>query len=145
MSEQPTIPGVATVVGVLSTVFAGTFFLGALLHLGGRIPLGVAIVDEPRILPATIVEALCGLALAVAAFAVLTHRGWAWTAATAAHTFALGGVVLGMAALAAGAGSSTELNTPSTTASCWWRSWRSWRCYCHPSEGTRCVAHLGQQ
>jgi hypothetical protein len=111
VSEQPTIPGVATVVGVLSAVFAGTFFLGALLHLGGRIPLGVAIVDEPRILPATIVEALCGLALAVAAFAVLTHRGWAWTAATAAHTFALGGVVLGMAALAAGAGSSTELNT----------------------------------
>ena len=111
MSQQPTIPVVATVVEVLSTVFAVTFFCGALLHLGGRIPLGVAVVEEPRILPATIVEALCGLALGVAAFAVLTRRGWAWTAATAAHTFALGGVLLGMAALAAGAGPSTELNT----------------------------------
>lgn len=114
MIEQPIMyrrTGVATAIGVLSAVFAATFFFGALLHLGGRIPVGFAVLDEPRILPATVVECLCGLALAVAALAVLSHRGWAWTAATAAYGFALGGVLLGMAALAVGAGPSTDLNT----------------------------------
>jgi hypothetical protein len=42
---------------------------------------------------------------------MLSRRSWAWTAATAAYAFALGGVLLGMAALAVGAGPSTELNT----------------------------------
>jgi len=70
-----------------------------------------SVLDEPRILPATVVECLCGLALAVAALAVLSRRSWAWTAATAAYGFALGGVLLGMAALAVGAGPSTDLNS----------------------------------
>jgi hypothetical protein len=114
MIEQPTIhrrTGVATAVGILSALYALTFFSGALLHLGLRIPLGFTVLAEPRILPATVVEGLCGLALAVAAFAVLTRMGWAWTAAFAAHAFSLGGVLLGMVALAVGAGPSTELNT----------------------------------
>jgi hypothetical protein len=112
--EHPTInrrTGVATAIGVLSAVFAATFFFGALLHLGVKVPLGFTVLEEPRILPATMVECLCGLALAVAALAVLSRRSWAWTAATAAYAFALGGVLLGMAALAVGAGPSTELNT----------------------------------
>lgn len=103
--------GTATAVGILSALYAATFFCGALLHLGVRIPLGFAVLAEPNILPATIVEGLCGLALAVGAFAVLTRMSWAWTAAFAAHAFALGGVLLGMVALAVGAGPSTELNT----------------------------------
>ncbi len=113
MIEHPTFrrTGVATTVGILSAVYAVTFLFGALLHLGGRVPLGFGTLQEPRILPATVVEGLCGLALAVAAFTVLTRSGWAWTAALAANTFALGGVLLGMAALAVGAGPSTELNT----------------------------------
>jgi hypothetical protein len=113
MIEQPTIrkTGVATAVGVLSAVYAVTFLFGALLHLGGRVPLGFAVLEEPRIFPAAIVESLCGLALAAAAFAVFARRRWAWTVALAAHAFALGGVLLGMAALAVGAGPSTELNT----------------------------------
>jgi len=113
MIEHPAIrrTGVATTVGVLSAVYAVTFFFGALLHLGGRVPLGFGALEEPRILPATVVEGLCGLALAVAAFAVLARTGWARTAALAANAFALGGVLLGMAALALGAGPSTELNT----------------------------------
>ena len=113
MIEQTTIygrTGVATVVGVLSALYAVTFFFGALLHLGVRIPLGFAVLAEPRILPATVVEGLCGLALAVAALAVLARMNWAWTAALAAHAFSLGGVLLGMVALAVGAGPSTELN-----------------------------------
>jgi len=114
MIEQPTIhrrTGVATVVGILSATYAATFFFGALLHLGWRIPLGFMVLAEPRILPATVVEGLCGAALAAAAFAVFTRMRWAWTAAFAAHAFAFGGVLLGVAALALGAGPSTDLNT----------------------------------
>ena len=81
------------------------------MHLGVKIPLGFAVVEEPVILPATIVEGLCGTALAVAAFAVLARRELAWPIALVAHTFALGGVLLGITALALGAGPSTDLNT----------------------------------
>ena len=114
MIGQPTIRqrnGMATTIGILSAVYAATFFFGALLHLGVRVPLGFTVIEEPVILPATIVEGLCGTALAVAAFAVLTRRNGAWTVATAAHAFALGGVLLGITALAIGAGPSTDLNT----------------------------------
>src|SRR5215210_3400084 len=103
--------GAATALGALSVILAATFLFGALLHLGVRVPLGFAVLAEPRIIPATIVEGLCGLALSVAAFAALARRGWARPAAIAAHAFALGGVLLGVAALAVGAGPSTELNT----------------------------------
>lgn len=103
--------GAATALGVLSASYAVTFFLGALMHLGVRVPLGFAVLAEPRILPATVVEGLCGLALSVAAFAILARKGWERPAALAAHAFALGGVLLGTAALAVGAGPSTDLNT----------------------------------
>jgi hypothetical protein len=114
MIEQHTThrgTGIATAVGILSALYAVTFFCGAWLHLGVQIPLGFTVLAEPRILPATVVEGLCGLALAVAAFAVLAHMSWAWSAAFAAHAFSLGGVLLGMVALAVGAGPPTELNT----------------------------------
>ncbi|MDQ3865074.1 MAG: hypothetical protein M3317_16555 [Actinomycetota bacterium] len=114
MIEQPTIHRstvVATAVGILSAIYAATFFFGSLLHLGWRIPLGFRVLAEPRILPATVVEGMCGLALSFGALAVFTRMGWAWTAAFAAHAFALGGVLLGVSALALGAGPSTELNT----------------------------------
>lgn len=114
MIEQPTTgprTGVATTVGILCAVYAVTFLFGALLHLGLRVPLGFAVLQEPRIIPATVVEGLCGLVLAVAAFVVLVRAGWSWTVAFAANAFALGGVLLGIAALAVGAGPSTELNT----------------------------------
>jgi hypothetical protein len=101
----------ATTIGILAVLYALTFLLGALLHLGVRIPLGFTVLAEPRIFPATIVEGLCGLSLAIGAYAVLTRKTWAWQAITTAHAFALGGVLLGTAALAVGAGPSTDLNT----------------------------------
>ncbi len=101
----------ATAVGVLAALYAVTFFVGALRHLGVRIPVGFAVLSEPRIFEAAIVEGLCALFLAVGAYAVFTRRARAWSAVTAAHAFALGGVLLGMVALAVGAGPSTELNT----------------------------------
>jgi hypothetical protein len=103
-------PAVVTTLRVLIPLEAVTFLLGALLHLGVRIPLGFAVLAEPRIVPATIVEGLCGLVLAIGAYAVFADRAWAWPVVTAAHAFAVAGVLLGMAALAVGAGPSTELN-----------------------------------
>jgi hypothetical protein len=84
----------ATAVGILAVLYAVTFLVGALLHLGVRIPLGFTVLAEPRIVPATIVEGLCGLVLAVGAYAALTRKGWAWGAITGAHAFALGGCCL---------------------------------------------------
>lgn len=110
MIETTTRRYVATAIGVLADVYAVTFLLGALLHLGVQIPAGATVLAEPRIFPASIVEGLCGLFLAAGAYAALTGRTWAWPALTAAHVFALGGVLLGVVALAVGAGPSTELN-----------------------------------
>jgi len=100
-----------TVFGILAGLYASTFFLGALLHLGARLPVGGVVLAEPRIIPATIVETLCGLALAAGAYAVLARRDRAWRALVGAHAFALAGVLLGVVALALGAGPSTDLNT----------------------------------
>jgi len=76
----------ATAVSVLVALYAVTFFVGGLLHLGVWVLLGFAVLAEPQILPATLVEGLCGLFLAVGAYAALTRRtSWAWTAITAAH------------------------------------------------------------
>lgn len=94
----------------LTALDAATFCVGSVAHLGGEIPLGVATLAEPRIVPATIVEGLCGLALATSAWAQFTRRPWAWAATVGAHAVALGGVLLGMGALAAGRGPRTPLN-----------------------------------
>ena len=101
----------ATTIGVLAALYAATFLVGAVLHLGVRIPAGFAVLAEPRIFPATVVEGLCGLFLAVGAYAALSRKTWEWPALTAAHAFAVGGVLLGITALALGGGPSTELNT----------------------------------
>ncbi len=97
---------VVTLITVLMVAEAVTFLLAALLHLG--IPLGFS---EPRILPAAIVEGLCGLFLAVSTYAVLARTTWAWGAALVAHLVAVAGVLLGIISLALGAGPSTVANT----------------------------------
>ena len=99
---------VVTVISVLIVLEAITFLLATLLHLGIQFPLGFS---EPRIIPAAIVEGLCGIFLAVSAYAMFAHRSWAWWGAIAAHVFAVAGVLLGITALALGAGPSTEANT----------------------------------
>ena len=101
---------IVVAVGIVSALEAVTFFLGALLHLGVGIPLGFVVLEEPPIFPAVVVESLCGLFLAVAAYAVLARKSWAWPAAVAGHAFALGGVLLGVTAIALGGGPTTTLN-----------------------------------
>jgi hypothetical protein len=85
---------------------AALFFFGALQHAG----IAVWRFHEPRIVPAAIVESLCGLSLIVGVAAVFFHSHLEWRAAMIANLIPLGGVLLGMAALAAGRGPRTASN-----------------------------------
>jgi hypothetical protein len=95
---------------VLIVLEALSFLCFALLHLGVRIPVGFAVIEEPRRPFAVIVEGLAAVVLALGALSVLTRRTWAWAAVTAAHAVALAGVFWGMVAIAAGRGPHTQLN-----------------------------------
>lgn len=97
-------------VGLLAVVYAATFVVAVLLHLGVQVPLGFAVLDEPRRPIAVIVEGVAGFLLGLCAFAVFARKTWAWAAVTGAHAVALAGVVWGMIAVAAGRGLHTELN-----------------------------------
>ena len=107
-AREPSI--VRTAVALLATVYAATFVVAVVLHVGVEIPLGFAVLDEPRRPFAVIVEGVSGTVLAVAAFAALAQKAWAWAAATGAHAVALAGVLWGMVAVAAGRGPHTQLN-----------------------------------
>lgn len=101
---------VRTAVGVLATLFAGTFVVAVLLHVGLRIPLGFAVLEEPQRPFAVIVEGLAAIILALGGFAVFARKPWSWAAVTGAHAVALAGVLWGMVAVAAGRGPHTQLN-----------------------------------
>jgi hypothetical protein len=103
-------PVAATAFGVAAGVMAVAFLVAASTHLGARVPVGGGVLAEPRILPAAIVEGLIGVGFAVAAWLVLTGSRSAWSALVGAHLVGLGGVLLGVAALAAGRGPRTESN-----------------------------------
>lgn len=102
----------------LSTIFIRTsllvlplsFAIGALTHAGMRLPLGLTTIDEPTIVPATVVEAIVAVAVSFAAFAEFTGRPYARIALRSALRVGIGGVLLGMFALALGRGTRTELN-----------------------------------
>jgi hypothetical protein len=100
----------SALIRVLVVVNSVTFLLFALFHGGIALPLGVVTLAEPRIVPATIVEGLCGVGFVISALALFSHRRWAARVTLAAHVFALAGVFLGMAALAAGRGPRTTTN-----------------------------------
>jgi hypothetical protein len=99
-----------TTLGVLAAGYAVTFLVAVLLHVGVEIPLGFAVLEEPRRPVAVLVEGVAGLLLGLGALAVLARRTWAWAAVTGAHAVALAGVGWGMVAVAAGRGPHTQLN-----------------------------------
>jgi hypothetical protein len=103
-------PPLASALGVLAAIEAATFLIFASLHLGVQIPLGFATLAEPYIWPAARVETLCFLVLGTAAIAIAAGWRHAWLTAVVAHSISIGGVLLGMAALAAGRGPRTESN-----------------------------------
>ena len=95
-----------TVAGSLMSANAALFFFGSVQHAGTT----VGPFHEPLIIPAAIVEALCGLCLLWGAIALFRGSRTRWRIALITNLFALGGVLLGIAALAAGAGPRTVSN-----------------------------------
>lgn len=73
VTDQTQATRAAMAAGALLLLAGATFLVGALLHAGVVLPLGVATLSEPRIVPATIVEGVCALALSVGAYGLLTR------------------------------------------------------------------------
>jgi hypothetical protein len=94
----------------LAVFSAVTFLLGVALHAGARIPLGFTTLDEPTIVPAAIVEGLCGLAFVASLYAKAARQPWARSALIGANVFGLAGVALGLAVQAGGRNQRTALN-----------------------------------
>ncbi|MFI6733426.1 hypothetical protein ACIBI9_10895 [Nonomuraea sp. NPDC050451] len=91
--------------GWLSLLYALIFLSFALLHAG----IAFGPVREPVIVPAAIVETLCAGATLAGAYGVLAGRAWAWDGLIYGHAAALGGVLMGILALALGAGPASTL------------------------------------
>jgi hypothetical protein len=85
---------------------AALFLFGALQHAG----VAIGTSHEPRIIPAAIVETICALSLLLGAAAILLRAMNLWPVALITNLVALGGVLLGIAALAVGAGPRTASN-----------------------------------
>jgi len=95
-----------TLLGCLMISNAGLFFFGAVQHLG----IAIGRFHEPRIIPAAVVETICGISLAWGAAFVFGHPTVRWGVPLTSNLIALGGVLLGMVALAAGRGPRTASN-----------------------------------
>jgi peptidoglycan/LPS O-acetylase OafA/YrhL len=91
---------------IVMTANAVLFFFGAVQHAG----FAMARFHEPRIIPAAIVETLCGVALAWGVIALAKEARTARRLAVIANLIALFGVIVGMVALALGAGPRTASN-----------------------------------
>src|SRR6266567_747786 len=92
--------------GCLMLSNAILFFFGAIHHAG----VSMGHFHEPRIIPAAIVETICGMFLAWGTSAVFGESALPWRAVLIANLVPLAGVLLGMAALAAGRGPRTASN-----------------------------------
>jgi len=91
---------------ILMLLNAALFVFGALQHAG----IAFGSLREPVIIPASIVETICALALIWGAAAVLRRSAKATRAAVIGNVVAITGVTIGMVALAIGAGPRTENN-----------------------------------
>ncbi|MFE0150555.1 hypothetical protein ACFWY5_25625 [Nonomuraea sp. NPDC059007] len=85
--------------GVLAVVLAAVFYGFAVLHSG--------VWFEPRIVPAVVVETICGTGLVIGGYGAIRHRRWDWL--VYAYSAALSGVLLGVLAMALGPGGGTPL------------------------------------
>ncbi len=95
-----------TALGLIMIANAVLFIFGAVQHIG----VAVGPFHEPRIIPAAIVETICAMALGWGGAAVLAHAATFWRTGLIANFIALAGVLLGVVALALGAGPRTASN-----------------------------------
>jgi hypothetical protein len=94
------------VLGLIMISNTALFFFGAMQHAG----ISLGRIHEPKIIPAAIVETICGVFLLWGGIAVAGHVSSAWTIALIGNVVALAGVLLGMVSLAAGWGPRTASN-----------------------------------
>jgi hypothetical protein len=97
---------VKSLLGFLMMANAALFFFGAVQHVG----VTIGRFHEPHIIPAAIVETICGISLVSGAVIVLSRPVLPWAAPLISNLVALAGVLLGMVALAAGRGPRTASN-----------------------------------
>ncbi len=90
----------------LMLVNAALFVFGALQHAG----VAMGPLHEPVIIPASIVELICAVALIWGASGMLRASPKAWRAALIGNVVAIIGVAIGIVALAVGAGPRTASN-----------------------------------
>ena len=82
-----------TVAGLLMIANAAIFFFGGVQHAG----MTAGRFHEPLIIPAAIVETLCGLCLLWGVTALFRDSRVRWRVALITNFIALGGVLLGIA------------------------------------------------
>jgi hypothetical protein len=99
-------PALKQLIEALMLGNAALFVFGALQHAG----IAVGPFHEPLIVPASIVETLCALALIWGAGAILTGSQQARRAALIGNVVAITGVAIGVVALGLGAGPRTASN-----------------------------------
>jgi hypothetical protein len=95
------------VFGAIALAEGLSFLFMSVLHTGLFVPLGFG---EPVIVPAVIVEGVCGAVLVMSAVGLLTGQVWGWAGAVGAQALSLAGVLLGIVAISAGRGPHSELN-----------------------------------
>lgn len=95
-----------TALGVLMLANAALFLFGAIQHVGVRLGR----FHEPRILPAAIMETICGISLTWGAAVILGRPALGWAAPLISNLIALAGVCMGIVALAHGRGPRTASN-----------------------------------
>ncbi len=103
MTRHPATKRLLQIVMIVNAVI---FLFAAIEHAGVRI----GPFREPAIIPAAIVETICGLSLAWGAAALILRSNSQWRIALITNLVALGGVALGIAALALGRGPRTSSN-----------------------------------
>ncbi|WP_327090579.1 hypothetical protein OIE66_08130 [Nonomuraea sp. NBC_01738] len=86
--------------GALALVLGLVLLFFAVLHTG--------IWFEPVIVPAVVVETICGTGLVIGGVGALRAAPWAWNGLVYAYAAALGGVLLGVLALALFPGPGTS-------------------------------------
>lgn len=94
------------ILAIVMLANAVLFFFGAIQHVG----LAFGSFHEPRIIPAAVVETICGIFLTWGAVIVLSRPVLGWSAPLISNLVALAGVCLGMVALALGRGPRTASN-----------------------------------
>jgi hypothetical protein len=95
-----------SVLGLLMASNMALFVFGAIQHVG----VEIGPFSEPLIVPAAIVESICALSLFWGIWTVFRESPALWRIAFIGNLVALAGVLLGIAALAAGRGPRTVSN-----------------------------------